>query len=258
MSSALTKGAAARTSLAACSPRWLVGLLHCTGEPGASPPMPMAPVGPRVTVCRGCLTGGSTGRATSARMPSTGAAAPLSMLCASSAALTACCARFCSYLWCGSIPYEALLNITVRAQRAGLWRLEAASMLACNSSGVVRPPGAGVHTASLFGPTYDRVFDGVVPPRTGAVSVINRVSCMCCEPGRAARLVHLAGASRVADGLDRCPGVPGGSKMDVFIRHARLYYTCRCQGTYLALSTTPLLAPGACDVATSRTKYCAA
>ena len=71
----------------------------------------------------------------------------------------------------------------------------------------------GFHTASLFGPTYDRVFDGVVPPRTGAVSVINRVSCMCCEPGRAARLVHLAGASRVADGLDRCPGVPGGSKM---------------------------------------------
>ena len=55
MSSALTKGAAARTSLAACSPRWLVGLLHCTGEPGASPPMPMAPVGPRVTVRRGCL-----------------------------------------------------------------------------------------------------------------------------------------------------------------------------------------------------------
>ena len=109
----------------------------------------------------------------------------------------------------------------------------------------------GFHTASLFGPTYDRVFDGVVPPRTGAVSVINRVSCMCCEPGRAARLVHLAGASRVADGLDRCPGVPGGSQMDVFIRHARLYYTCRCQGTYLALSTTPLLAPGACDVATS-------
>ena len=71
----------------------------------------------------------------------------------------------------------------------------------------------GFHTASLFGPTYDRVFDGVVPPRTGAVSVINRVSCMCCEPGGAARLVHLAGASRVADGLDRCPGVPGGSKM---------------------------------------------
>ena len=50
----------------------------------------------------------------------------------------------------------------------------------------------------------------------------------------------------------RCPGVPGGSKMDVFIRHARLYYTCGCQGTYLALSTTPLLAPGACDVATSQ------
>ena len=136
--------------MAARSPRWLVGLLHCTGEPGASPPMPMAPVGPRVTVCRGCLTGGSTGRATSARMPSTGAAAPLSMLCASSAALTACCARFCSYLWCGSIPYEALLNITVRAQRAGLWRLEAASMLACNSSGVVRPPGAGVPHCLAF------------------------------------------------------------------------------------------------------------
>ena len=111
----------------------------------------------------------------------------------------------------------------------------------------------GFHTASLFGPTYDRVFDGVVPPRTGAVSVINRVSCMCCEPGRAARLVHLAGASRVARGRWAGP-VPRRAwrlENDVFIRHARLYYTCRCQGTYLALSTTPLLAPGACDVATS-------